>query len=461
MNVNEAIQSAFENYRAGNLQQAEQVLIKVLEEQPHNLNILYFLGIIYGQLGKLNEAINSFQKAIQINPNFDEARNNLANILQEKRQFDEVRKPKIKKRVALLNDTLHWYHWGCTGTSSALHQTISNLDYEIFSLPIIKIYNCNNSPQKIQDFDDPTFFTKFSLSNPTVMKIINNVDIVVVNGEGSIHGLRQNVLNLLYLSYLSKIILGKSVQIINHSCYPESAITYSKTLAWEIYEKVYRVLDFIAIREPVSFNLMKNAGIPVTLSFDCLPLYITNNYHKKVNRRTNNIVITSSMGRGINLNILCSYIAFLKHLGYEIQFLTGASAFPAQDDMIFIEKLSQICSDNWNLITAKTIDEWLDIINTAKLLISGRFHHTIAAAVLGTPYILLESNTPKNMGLAKILNAETPLSYADADFLTQLINRTNFCLNNTEYKKDEHNSLIFSLCELAKKNFMILEKMAV
>jgi tetratricopeptide (TPR) repeat protein/polysaccharide pyruvyl transferase WcaK-like protein len=369
---------------------------------------------------------------------------------------------KTKKRVALLNDTLHWYHWGCAGTSSALHQTISDLGYDIVSVPINNIYNCKNSPKTSEDFDDPNFFQKFSSANKEIMEIIKNVDFVVVNGEGSIHGLRPNVLNLLYLTYISKVNLGKSVQIINHSCYPESTLTLSRTPAWNIYEKVYRILDFIAIREPVSFDLMTSAEIPVTLSFDCLPLYITKNYDKGIRSKTNKIIVTSSMGRGIDFKMICSYIDYFRNLGYEILMLTGASAFPSLDDKKFIEILSGMCSDNWTLVTAKSIEEWLDIINTAKLLVSGRFHHAIAAAVLGTPFILLESNTPKNIGLARILKTEVPLSFIDRDFLPQLIKRTNFALSENVYdRKDEHASIIDSLCKLAQKNFALLEKMAI
>jgi tetratricopeptide (TPR) repeat protein/polysaccharide pyruvyl transferase WcaK-like protein len=367
-----------------------------------------------------------------------------------------------KKRVVLLNDTLYWYHWGCTGTSTAIHQTISGLGYEISSVSINSIYNCKDAPISLKDFDDPDFFQQYYSVNKGIIEIIKDVEVVVVNGEGSLHGINPNVLNLLYLAYLSKVQLGKNVQIINHSCYPEHTIELSNSLAWEIFKKVYRVVDFIAIREPISFDLIKSAGIPAVLSFDCLPLYITKNYSKGIKPKTNKIILTSSMGKDIDFKTICSYIDYLNKLGYEIQVLTGASAFPSQDDIIFIEILSGLCADSWTLVTAKSIDEWLDIISTARLLVSGRFHHTIAASVLGTPFVLLASNTPKNAGLAKTLHTKLPLSHGDVNFFTQLINQTNIALSEKiDYKKDEHDSIIDSLCELSQKNFMMLEKMAI
>ena len=53
----------------------------------------------------------------------------------------------------------------------------------------------------------------------------------------------------------------------------------------------------------------------------------------------------------------------------------------------------------------------------ARLLVSGRFHHSIAAAALGTPFVVFNSNTPKIDGLMALLGHEPPLAMADADAL--------------------------------------------
>ena len=213
------------------------------------------------------------------------------------------------RRVVLLNDTSNWYHWGCTGTSTAIHQAISGMDFAIEGVAIKGIYDLKHTPTSSEDFDDRTFFDAFASDNRWIIQGIKDADIVVINGEGSLHGLSTNTLNLLYLAYTSKRYLGKKVQIINHSCYPEISPEVNDTEAWAIYRKVYSVIDFAAVREPVSFELLRRAGIPVHRSFDCLPLYITANYSGSGTRMNNRIVIAGSVAwKYAGIGIFSEYI---------------------------------------------------------------------------------------------------------------------------------------------------------
>jgi tetratricopeptide (TPR) repeat protein/polysaccharide pyruvyl transferase WcaK-like protein len=365
---------------------------------------------------------------------------------------------KSQKGIALLNDTAHWYHWGCTGTSMAIHQSLSDMGFYINKIPISGVYTCKNTPATMDDFGNPDFFRTFAGANRWMIREIENMDIVVINGEGSLHGNSANALNLLYLAYASKIHLGKIVQIINHSCYPENSFQISGTPMWEIYKKVYSVMDFIAIREPVSFDLMCRAGLPGTLSFDCLPLYITKNYKNRAERKTKQIVIAGSVAwHHAGITTFPLYIRRMNRLGFEISVLTGASSLPASDDEEFLKVLSHHCPKGWTNVKAESMEIWLDTIAGASLLVSGRFHHTIAAAALGTPFILLESNTPKNSGLAKVLNSPGPLPYDTPDLAMQLLKQTQSVLNNPIEPSGNRISLVNMLCELAKKNFTALE----
>jgi FkbM family methyltransferase len=84
MNVKETIQSAVENYRAGNLQQAENILKIILEKLPNDAHILYFLGVICAHLDKLDLAMEYITKSLQFNPDNAEAHLGLAIALQHK-----------------------------------------------------------------------------------------------------------------------------------------------------------------------------------------------------------------------------------------------------------------------------------------------------------------------------------------------------------------------------------------
>ena len=48
--------------------------------------------------------------------------------------------------VAFLNDTSHWYHWGCTGTSTAIVETLRGRGYEVSRIPITGLQSCTGAP---------------------------------------------------------------------------------------------------------------------------------------------------------------------------------------------------------------------------------------------------------------------------------------------------------------------------
>jgi Flp pilus assembly protein TadD len=54
MNINNAIKSAFENYQAGNLQQAINVCEKIVRIHPDNIKAIHLLGIRQGKLDCVN-----------------------------------------------------------------------------------------------------------------------------------------------------------------------------------------------------------------------------------------------------------------------------------------------------------------------------------------------------------------------------------------------------------------------
>jgi len=58
--------------------------------KPDYADAHYNLGVILDQKGQTDEAINQFQEAIHLNPDFAEAHNNLGNALGKKGQIDEA-----------------------------------------------------------------------------------------------------------------------------------------------------------------------------------------------------------------------------------------------------------------------------------------------------------------------------------------------------------------------------------
>jgi len=181
---------------------------------------------------------------------------------------------KAPPRVALLNDTSAWYHWGCSCTSFGMRSEIGGRGFDVDAISIFETYKCQGTPAKIADYNDEEFFKRFCAANTPLMKRLAAADVVVVNGEGTLHGTGVPARNLLYLAYVAKARLGRALHIINHSCFPEDSAALGDGPAKALYKLVYGVADFIAVREPLSAEIVTALDVPFVQAFDCLPFYV-------------------------------------------------------------------------------------------------------------------------------------------------------------------------------------------
>jgi len=90
VNIPEAIRLALHNYKSENLTEAEDFCKIVLEEQPDNPEILYFLGIIYAQLEKTDLAIEYIGRSLEFNQENADACFAIGIALRQKGSIDEA-----------------------------------------------------------------------------------------------------------------------------------------------------------------------------------------------------------------------------------------------------------------------------------------------------------------------------------------------------------------------------------
>ena len=90
--------------------------------------------------------------------------------------------------------------------------------------------------------------------NEFLVNLLQNHDIIIINGEGTIHDNRKAAIILLYIAYIAKINLHKYVEILNHSVYPKDNLSINNELliltendqdTLRIYELVYKTIDFL------------------------------------------------------------------------------------------------------------------------------------------------------------------------------------------------------------------------
>lgn len=350
---------------------------------------------------------------------------------------------KTDRKIAFLNDTTAWYHWGCTATSEAIRKRIIQSGYKSLNVPINFSYNFQCTPQNAEDFDSIDFFNNACKIHKDIFNAINGCDQVVINGEGSIHHLSKVSLSLLYMAYACKKFLNKPVHIINHSPYPGNVREPQDNFAFQLYKAVYNQLDYIAIREHISHKLMTSYGVDAALSFDCLPITVTEDYKPEKLDAEKNIVISGSVSFSKDrITDLGKLMQHFHQQGYKIKVLHGAKAFPAQDDLIFIQELQKLSFKNYEVIDAKSLTEWLDCINSANIFISGRFHHSLAAIYLETSCVMMESNTLKNVALAETFNMPEPIRFDSDNFFDELLERTEKALKSEPVDIELRKSLL-------------------
>lgn len=363
------------------------------------------------------------------------------------------------KRVVLLNDTSAWYHWGCTCTSTAIKDQITARGFSLDAVPITAVYRCSETPDRIADFRDPAFFERFRAANRDVIDPLAASDVVVVNGEGTLHGTKPAVRRLLYLAFAAKTHLGRQVHIVNHSCFPENIADLSPGPAAALYKTVYNAMDYVAVREPLSAQVLNALEVPATLAFDSLPLYVDAHQPSRSNSSRGGVVLAGSVAwRAEAITVLARLIEHFRRQGQAVSFLIGAQANPASDDRALVAALKDVAPGGWALVEAGTARAWLDVIAGASVLISGRFHHTIAALSLATPCVVMTSNTPKMEGMLRMMDQPPPIPFEERDLLTRLIGKTEEVLSDRSPSSD--GALRDRMCRLAQKNFLGLDAVA-
>ncbi|WP_260862723.1 polysaccharide pyruvyl transferase family protein [Citrobacter sp. Marseille-Q6884] len=296
------------------------------------------------------------------------------------------------KTVFLLNDTEDFYHWGCNGTSLQIKKQLSKMGVkQILSLPVYTIPLLSNIPLKVNAIGTrETFIQQFA----PIANAMNASDFIVVNGEGTIHDFKPGVRALLFLIIAAKKFFNKKVYLINHSCYPNT----SEENALNFYREAYRSCEYIAARESLSSLIIRAVlGVPCVESFDSLPLTI-----REIQDKIPESLISEKyvcISGAVNYNTLrTGYIIEKiksKFPNHKIVYLAGSKKEgirKTEQSVIahYLENMPDIL-----VFDAKSLEDWLSIIKHCSVLVSGRYHFTIAAACFGTPVIYFPSNTPK------------------------------------------------------------------
>ncbi len=324
------------------------------------------------------------------------------------------------KTALILNFTGNTYHYGCYGTSFEIYHQLLEKGYAVNFSSVRVTHGLPLFPESAQVFLDQQFANEFLSKNAGLTFNMGEADIIVVNGEGTLHRASRGSFSLLYLIFLSTQILKKPAYLINHSVFPNGD-TSKDTPLDVFYEKVLTGVTGVAVRDTLSAKFYKWAKIKFTQSFDSLPLYF----------KRQNLFDVRKQGFDQDKILLCGGINYSadkikvianllkQQQGKKIEFLLGGKDHLAPEEEIIFSRLVEAGLDI-TLIKASSFEQWTKTIAGASMLISGRFHYTIAALALGVPCIAFNSNTPKVEGIYDLLEHDGFLDWNTPDFESKL-----------------------------------------
>ena len=357
-----------------------------------------------------------------------------------------------RKKALLINFTADAYHWGCYGTSMEIYTTLIESGYFIETRSVYEVHTLKPTPQNNNEFYDNNFFKKYSEENQDLCRSISNSDVIVINAEGTLHGLAKGPINLLYLMLISKKYFKKVVHLINFSCFPNGDNTAPKDNT-AIYIDVLKMLDNVVVREIFSENLLKEVGIKAMSGFDCLPRFLSR-YNLTERTKSNECVLVSG-GVRMPEEYVSFYVKFINWLyskNIPVRFLVGAKSDPDNAEYKFWHYLKQTTKHkDMKLVDAKSFKSWADEFRSASFFFSARFHHTIAALSIGTPFAVLPSNTQKISAMLNTISSTVACLSPDEDGFLKLQELVNNRSNQN--LKSHDGEILEKMIEGGKKNF--------
>lgn len=118
MRISESLAAALPLHRKGNLDEAENIYISVLEKEPGHADALHLLGLVKRQRGLLDEAIPILEKACVRSPASGQFLVDCADCLREKKEFEKALR-YYEQALPLMPGAVSVY-FGIAGCSHAL-----------------------------------------------------------------------------------------------------------------------------------------------------------------------------------------------------------------------------------------------------------------------------------------------------------------------------------------------------
>jgi len=336
-------------------------------------------------------------------------------------------------RISILNDTSKNSNWGCAATVHGLRQSLAYVfnpsvmdSIELQPLPYKKIKLLRNRSVSAvaRCLADPQHTTGQLATQLEKLNFKNTdgplPDLLVLNGEGGIHSKSGHLMRFLGVAKLFKE-LGARVSAVNQSV--DLGVNSREA---KILGIVYRSLDFVSVREPISLRLLQQIGVHDAVLVPDAAFSVTlatqdekNEVASRLELPERYVCLTGSSDiTKRSGNIFLKLYECLKQVsGLPVVMMASTKTDRALAKILRAHDPSvMVMTDDYDYRSA------LAVISGADLLVGGRFHPTIFAAREGTPVVPFKGNTHKMEGLMELLSYPIdPIDWHDlADCETQI-----------------------------------------
>jgi polysaccharide pyruvyl transferase WcaK-like protein len=308
------------------------------------------------------------------------------------------------RRILLLFDNSNDANWGSQATSHALRSLLSEAfpEAQIIGVERSAARPASGLRRRLCEWLGPraaiaqnSRAKTFHWLTESWRAELNGSDLIVVNGEGTLHTQKQATRWLTVLALLPKVTQAP-IWIVN------SSLEITDAAETPLFTAALGTAAHLALREPISFRLAASLGLDPVQSADCAFLAepAREDVAERLGVRRPYAVVTGSA-------LVGRWPAETQRAALERLQAEGLNVVWTASERNDIENFRSLRLD-LPLITNEDAEyrEYMRLVADSEILVGGRFHPLIFAATAGVPFVATGSTTRKIQGLMEMLGSE-------------------------------------------------------
>lgn len=284
-------------------------------------------------------------------------------------------------------------------------------------------------PVVVDQFDEIADEWQTGRGGPGVSEYLaklKGIDLVILNGEGSIYRTNLSAIRELFLVWFAKTRLGIPAIFVNGTVHLTDVVPILPAMV----RKVFGVLDAVAVREPFSLRNLRThtPDIPVRLIPDAAFVHTADQasaagavtaVRKQLGGRgyfcydPGPMTVDNRTPKRSAEHLLISELKGI---------VSQAVLIPSPPVLRHVEELARIADETDSIYAGKLRDyrEYMALVRDAEFVVSGRHHDTIFAAITGCPTIALAGASHKVHGVCELLDGLVGTPYDSTDFRSNI-----------------------------------------